>query len=110
MEITNNSMELFNTLNEVLKSMAIAQTVRLDVIDHPTVRSFLITLSKGPQSAILVNAKVISKLVEKIEQVVSVIIVIGAFSSNIPNSHTISANLILSLVTLRIKSYNYLLE
>ncbi|TIB72711.1 hypothetical protein E3Q23_03282 [Wallemia mellicola] len=68
-EITNNSMELFSTLNEDLRSMAIAQTVRLDVIDHPMVRSFLITLSKGPQSAILVNAKVISKLVEKIEQI-----------------------------------------
>lgn len=59
--------------------MAIAQTVRLDVIDHPIVRSFLITLSKGPESAILVNAKVISKLVEKIEQIVSITVIIWTF-------------------------------
>lgn len=78
-EITNNSMELFNTLNGDLRSMAIAQTVRLDVIDHPIVRSFLITLSKSPQSAILVNARVISKLVEKIEHIVSITVASWTF-------------------------------
>lgn len=90
-EITNHSLDSFVGLDDSLILLSLLQVIRLDVIDHPSLRPLLLNLSQIPKmKTFLLQVRVISRLVEKLEQVVSTA---GSFHPAYNNySHMTSAN------------------
>ncbi|TIB11708.1 hypothetical protein E3P89_02181 [Wallemia ichthyophaga] len=69
-DITNHSLDSFVGLDDSLILLSLLQVIRLDVIDHPSLRPLLLNLSQIPKmKTFLLQVRVISRLVEKLEQV-----------------------------------------